>query len=98
MWEAVIGLSVTMVFGLVGGIVVALKKQFKRAIDALVNKSGGHRLGSGAVPAPDATPTPDANPGPDATPAPDAHQGPEVAIVQGTPREEEASRGTNPFL
>jgi len=92
MWEAVIGLSVTMVFGLVGGIVVALKKQFKRAIDALVNKSGGHKLGSGAVPAPDATPAPGA------TPAPDAHQGPEVAVVQGTPREEEASRGTNPFL
>lgn len=83
LWQAVVGLGSTLALGLVGGVVVALKRQLKRAFDTFVSKS--------EVPADPATqidpvqPTASGNE-------------PTVGVVHGVARKEAPRANTNPFL
>jgi len=91
LWQAVVGLGVTLAFGLVGGVAVALKRQLKRAIDTFVAKS--------EVPVDPSAPTDQQDPATvEAQAAAVPDQLPAVGVVHGVARKEAPRANTNPSL
>jgi len=91
LWQAVVGLGVTLALGLVGGVAVALKRQLKRAIDTFVAKS--------EVPVDPSAPADQQDPATvEAQAAAVPDQLPAVGVVHGVARKEAPRANTNPFL
>ena len=90
LWQAVVGLGVTLALGLVGGVAVALKRQLKRAIDTFVAKS--------EVPVDPSAPADQQDPATAEAQAAVPDQLPTVGVVFGVARKEAPRANTNPFL
>ena len=90
LWQAVVGLGVSLALGLVGGVAVALKRQLKRAIDTFVSKS--------EVPVDPSAPAQQQDPATVEAQAAVPDQLPAVGVVFGVARKEGPRANTNPFL